>query len=464
MSSRKINISTKNPLSLAKALHPLLSTGFIAFCGAGVSISPPSCSPSWWTLTEEIIQILFQEAPPEWGVPTDLIIRDSQRQPEEVLENFLNLLEERLYKALDFLKRTQSNATHVALAKLAKVGILKACFTTNFDIFFEAALKAEGVDYDLLVDNRQYDNYFQQYLKGQSKTPNKFILCKIHGTIERPDTIVSVASAYKTAKGFSLPKAAVFSSLISTYPCLFLGYSGWDFDHQNYRRFWERIGSRVQKIVWNRLPNESGSPDFSDIFRSCFDRFEFCEGVLPKDLMVALENQLGSKISLRKVRLIPEARAERIYEQAKFRRTNFLKTWVRGLSDVHKLGLVITESRNFTQRFREFMQASKEQVEGTEAISFGYTEKFQELAEKYSRQEITPEEYQKQTMQLQLELQLKHIKVSHRALVLDTIQQNRYPGITDNSGNVASYLSMVASLSKWFDPEETISLALEYLQ
>lgn len=45
------------------------------------------------------------------------------------------------------------------IALLAKAGVLKACYTTNFDIYIERALEEAGVEFDRLVDNRDYDQY-----------------------------------------------------------------------------------------------------------------------------------------------------------------------------------------------------------------------------------------------------------------------------------------------------------------
>jgi NAD kinase len=68
------------------------------------------------------------------------------------------------------------------------------------------------------------------------------------------------------------PKAELLIWLLEHYPCLFLGYSGWDFEHLNYRRFWERAGKTLKKIYWNRRPGEIGGPKFSEIFYTCKDR------------------------------------------------------------------------------------------------------------------------------------------------------------------------------------------------
>jgi len=219
--------SSPKPIQLEIALKPLLKEGIIIFCGAGISIPPPSCSPSWWTLTEEILEAFFNRVPNEY-LPPEMEIKDPNRQPEEVFETFASILDDKLYKAFKALDVAEPNQTHVLIARLAKAGILKACFSTNFDIYLERALKKEGVEFDLLVDNIEYDKYFENFLKRvqQKIKSRKFLLCKIHGTIERPDSIISVASAYKSSKGFSTPKASVFESFLINYPCLFLGYSG----------------------------------------------------------------------------------------------------------------------------------------------------------------------------------------------------------------------------------------------
>ena len=135
------NDAKSKPLLLAQTLAPLLRKGFIAFCGAGILISPPSCTPSWWTLTEEILQAFFERVPDDFNLPKDMILKDPDLQPEVVLEAFANILDERLFKAFEALDVAEPNAIHYSLARLAKAGILKACVTTNFDIYLEKALK-----------------------------------------------------------------------------------------------------------------------------------------------------------------------------------------------------------------------------------------------------------------------------------------------------------------------------------
>ena len=162
---------------LSEVLPTLFDQGFIAFCGAGVSIPPPCCSPSWWMLTEEILKSFFSQIPDDYNLPKDMILKDPDRQPEEVFEAFSNILDERMYRAFEALDVAEPNANHYALARLAKMGILKVCFTTNFDIYLENGFyshtwmlldgpKLEGPpktidDYNSIIDF--YHSHFGKY-------------------------------------------------------------------------------------------------------------------------------------------------------------------------------------------------------------------------------------------------------------------------------------------------------------
>ncbi len=456
---------TKNeyiPKPLSEKLAEIAQEGFIAFCGAGISISPPSCSPSWWTLTEEILTAFFNKVPDDYNIPKDMILTDSNMQPEEVLESFATILDERLYTAFEALDVAEPNANHIMIARLAKQGALKACFTTNFDIYLEKALKEEQVEFDLLVENREYEEYGKNQLIN-GNIGNKFLLCKVHGTIERPNSIVSVASAYKTAKGFSMPKAELLEKLISRYPCLFLGYSGWDFNHLNYRRFWERIGPKIRKIVWNRLPNEEGGPDFKDIFSSCWNSFEFSESELPSGLMLAIEQtsllknvfilDLGVKIYKDVVAHFARAEVERI---------RFFKDWVENFPPAHMIGLVITESHKFSKAFREMAKDSKELSQKTDAADFNLGSKMTELSQKYSEGKLSLEEYQQKIFELTMESVMSLIRNDYKPQIREIINNNEFPGITDNPQIISTFLNALATTTRNFDLKESVLLAVEY--
>ncbi len=152
----------KIPKRLTEIISELHNEGFIIYAGAGISIPTPTCAPSWWTLTEEILSAFFKRVPDEYGLPGDLIIKSEIWQPEIIFESFAKLFDEHLYKVFPVLDVAQSNGNHRIIAHLAKLGVLKAVFTTNFDIYIEKALRDEGVEFEVIIDNDQYDQLYNQ--------------------------------------------------------------------------------------------------------------------------------------------------------------------------------------------------------------------------------------------------------------------------------------------------------------
>ena len=205
----------------------------------------PSCSPSWWKLVGDLIETTFQAAP-ETHRPAACSNTDITRQPEEIMESYYFILNERLLTLFRLLEAGRPNSNHIAIAKLAKVGKVKAIFTTNFDIFMERALTAEDVEFETVVTQGEFEAYHSR-LKDSTEAAPVAVL-KIHGTIDKPDTIVAVANHYKMGKGFSDSKSRVMADLLKVCPTLFVGYSGWDFLHKNYQTFWSAVGIRVG--VW----------------------------------------------------------------------------------------------------------------------------------------------------------------------------------------------------------------------
>ncbi len=433
-------------LKFEDVLQPLIKDGFIIYCGAGISIPAPSCAPSWWTLTEEILESFFARIPDGWGLPKDLIIYDPDRQPEVIFENFANMLDLRLYEIFKVLDLSEPNENHRIIAKLAKAGVLKACITTNFDIFIERALKEEGVNYVLLVDNPEYENFTTQ--KSNSE---KFVLCKIHGTISKPTSIVSVASAYKSSKGFSIPKATLISFLLKTYPVLFLGYSGWDFEHLNYRRFWDRVGPQCKGIYWNKRPAETGGPKLDEIFSNSLHLFKVCRGELPADFLSGFQ-QSGRVPGLKAKGVIYTKEAsDEEFKNFKGKRIAYLKKWAVDIPESLACGLVISEANTFSAQFKERKKELHAQVEELDTLSFGSTNWASELAQKLSKQEITMEQYQREVQKNMLQLRMSLIKKSMRPQIIEWIQKNQYPGVTDNQQKLDLWLGWLGAFTRDFD-------------
>ena len=435
----------------------LVKTGFVIYCGAGISIPAPSCAPSWWTLTEEILEAFFKKAPEEWGVPKDLIIKDENKQPEVIFETFANILEGKFYQIFDSLNVTEPNGNHSLIAKLAKTGLLKACITTNFDIFIERSLKQEGVKFNLLVDNVEYEKY------NKNPDKNSFLLCKIHGTIERPDTIVSVASAYKSNKGFSSPKAEIISNLLVEYPFLFLGYSGYDFMHLNYKRYWERMGPKLHSIYWNIRPNEKTNVPFREIFDTSWTKFVFIEGELPKDAIESFSSIKGTHLEISSFNIFSIDKSIEYFNKAKTKRLDFFKAWSLQLPLPHTLGLVMSQSFMFSAQFKDFMQSLKDSQADKEAISYAdstdMSTQLTELGKKFGEGTISQAEYTKEPNRSMLRNSMNQIRKSWQEKILDYVEQNKYPGITDDMTVRSMWLAYIMQLGQNFNFDDSIENA-----
>ncbi|MFW9992511.1 MAG: SIR2 family protein [Candidatus Odinarchaeota archaeon] len=452
-------------LELGEILPQLLQSGFIAYCGAGISIPPPTCAPGWWTLAEEIMLNFFEQVPEEWEVPKDLIIKDPNFQPEVLFESWANIMDLNLYKVFEALDVTSPNGNHQLLARLAKAGLLKAILTTNFDIYIERALREEGVDFQLLVENNEFNDYYEQ-LKSDN-FGNKVLVCKIHGTIERPSTIIAVASAYKSAKGFSLPKARVFTELLERYPCLFLGYSGWDFEHANYRAFWERTGPVLKKIYWNRRPGEVSGPDFAGIFSNCSDRFVFCEADLPEGMIAALAQNKAASVSLENLALPSDTEVDALWDKTKDARKEFFLQWAAGLPEWEKLTTVMVEGNRHSERQKDTQEKSKEYQRGMDDV-YEIVDVYQQEREKlqalYEAQEITGEEYSKRSLDISFKQSMDSLPAKFRQFTSTIVNENKYPGITDDPSERNNLVTKMATLAFNYTPEQAIDVALDLLK
>jgi hypothetical protein len=396
---------------------------FIVYCGAGISIPSPSCIPDWRSLSAEIIKGFFSKVKPEW-VPRDFTA-SLNYPPEMVFESFGSVLGDRFYECFKALDAGKPNANHQALAALAKTHQLKAIWTTNFDELLEKALTEAGVEFIRLVNNDDYDKF------NLKKGSDKVLICKIHGTTSLPSSIVAVASAYKGSSGFSAPKARILEAQLKEMPLLFLGYSGWDFEHENYIKFWESVGPSVKRIIYNIRPSDTMFPPFNHIFKTT-QHVQFVASELPQDLIKCAP---------------PFTAADKDDSQwGKFKedRERFFVKWASNLPNTHIIALAMTTAMMFSERSKAMAKQGQDMAEDSEASTVDGTKYMMDLAADLSAQKITTEQYMEKISEYTEMQQLIMVPKSKRVIVRQWIKDNIIPGIRDDYGTKSTFLGRVA--------------------
>ncbi|MFX1238347.1 MAG: tetratricopeptide repeat protein [Promethearchaeota archaeon] len=237
-----------------------LANGKIAFfLGAGISMGPPSCLPSWWQINHAILDSLANETfstIPKVNELVDLIKKreaDGKLPPEFVSEIVTNRIGKSYFEVLRVLESKEPNNSHMWLATLAKAGLLKVIITTNFDTLVEQAFKMLETPLKLLVDPEDYEvlgdveKYFQ-------KSSSPCLLLKLHGTSTRPETCIDTLAQRK--KGLDPIVLQVMNSIGMRTFMIFLGYSGADLEAEpNYLGIRQRM-HESPGIMWLQLKGQ----------------------------------------------------------------------------------------------------------------------------------------------------------------------------------------------------------------
>jgi tetratricopeptide (TPR) repeat protein len=228
------------------------------FIGAGISMIPPSCLPSWWQVNHIILDSLADESyslVPEIKDLVNLIKKreeDGKLPPEFVSEIITDRIGESYFDVLQGLEGETPNQAHLWLATLAQAGFLKAIITTNFDTLVERAFEIVGVPITVLVDPEDYDKIdIDREVLNNNGSP--CVLLKLHGTATRPDTCVDTLAQRKQGLHPNIIKALNYLGAQTFW--ILLGYSGADLEaNPNY------LGIRARKnnspgFVWLHLPD-----------------------------------------------------------------------------------------------------------------------------------------------------------------------------------------------------------------
>jgi len=214
-------------------LRELPQHDLVIFCGAGLSVAPPSNAPLWRPLRESIVSAVIETVAHDgarWDAPFPERIKAFvdhptlfQMAPEvlcQALEACLGATT--LASILECIGLGCPNQNHRSVAALARRQSLKAIVTTNFDCHVETSLRDEGVRFQVIADEGDANLWLAQ--------PSSDILpvFKVHGSLAKPSSLIATVKG----AGRVLPdsKAKVLRRLLERHHVVITGYSGNDYD------------------------------------------------------------------------------------------------------------------------------------------------------------------------------------------------------------------------------------------
>ncbi|UYP48210.1 Photosystem I assembly protein Ycf3 [Candidatus Lokiarchaeum ossiferum] len=273
----RMNIKTLEMLKQGKAVF---------FIGAGISMIPPSCLPSWWQINHIILDALESEAssliPQETNIVKLIKKReeDGKLPPEYVAEIITNRIGDSYFEVLQGLEGESPNEAHLWLAVLAKAGLLPAIITTNFDTLVERAFDAVGVPLEVIVDPNEYLDV-PKLLENHNPKTSPCLLLKLHGTATRPKTCIDTLAQRKRGLHPNINQA--LNCLGQSKFWIFLGYSGSDLEADpGYLGIRKRIKDSPG-FAWLHLPNQEPLSVVSDLATAYGeDRGIIDVGILPQ--------------------------------------------------------------------------------------------------------------------------------------------------------------------------------------
>jgi tetratricopeptide (TPR) repeat protein len=212
----------------------------VIFVGAGVSMGSPTNLPSWRDVNRIIVNALASNAIPVVSEAAarqvaELILTRHENEklpPEYQAEVLAGFLHHRYFEVLRHIDSNRPNATHLAIAWLARLGYVRTVITTNFDRVLEAAFAALRVPLEQIFLPEQFEALAAHI--GKEQPPDGFCrLLKLHGSTDDPATLIDTLAQRK--RGFPPAVIACVRQLLHSGHWLFLGFSGLDLEAEpNY--------------------------------------------------------------------------------------------------------------------------------------------------------------------------------------------------------------------------------------
>ena len=247
---RDLRASERDPLSSLSQQN--VEEGFVAFCGAGISIPAPSAAPGFLDLRNALIRALAELlrrrsvlSPPQHRIIASSLDSLGRREdislpPEMMFSSVKETMGAATVTSLlaACLNVNRPNDNHMALAKLARNRRLLGIITPNFDTYIESAFA-----------NLPLKRHIVGVAPG--RTQESFFLMKPHGSLDMPTSIVTTLESV-----ILRPRDDVideFRRMLENRTLLVVGYSGADYDlHPLLVYAGRNWNSRIIWVLWDK--------------------------------------------------------------------------------------------------------------------------------------------------------------------------------------------------------------------
>lgn len=207
----------------------------VIFVGAGASMGAPTNLPSWRDVNRIVVRSLTTTAASVVGDAlaanaAELILARHEKEklpPEYQAQLLAEFLHDRYFEILRYIDSDRPNATHLAIAWLARLGCVRAVITTNFDRVLESAFAVVGVP----LDRHFQPEHFRDLAADLGRLEHRDGPCqllKLHGSVDDPETLIDTLAQRK--QGFPPPVMTCLQHLLRRNHWLFLGFSGLDLE------------------------------------------------------------------------------------------------------------------------------------------------------------------------------------------------------------------------------------------
>ena len=292
---------SQNDLDLAALVRDIQTHGLVIVAGAGLSMGPPSSLPGWTAINraflENLALLLARHTEGQAGFEVANFIVERLETAGVALPDFqAQLAEESLGAHYFELFRTLDietwNPAHAAIAALASTGLLKAVVTTNFDRLIELAMTSAGARPAVYASPSEFEA-LAPALAGASGTDVPII--KVHGSVNRPDTLVDTLRQRVQGRPASLE--AALTGLFSKHTVLVVGFSGADLGYDPHYLGLRKGAEGSPSFTVIRRPGEEPKPALLALVEAGGDHARMVEGELP-GCLVSLVRLLNPSASL----------------------------------------------------------------------------------------------------------------------------------------------------------------------